>query len=197
MFTQKDTIEKKHQTLRGFTLVEVMVSVSIFAIVMLIATGAVFSVVGANKKTHSLKSVMTNLNFALEAMTRDVRVGFKYSCNGGGDCATTPGNTFQFKANRDIDGDGIYNEADLNDQIEYSLSNGRIVKRILGTNSSTWSVTASEITIESLNFYVIGTGTSDGKQPKVVISLQGYSGIGSTKSNFNIQTTVSQRSIDS
>lgn len=185
---------KSSQT--GFTLIEVLVSVSIFAIVMLVATGAVFSVVEANKKSHSLKSVMTNLNFALESMMRDIRVGSRYACDGAGDCAINPGSRFMYKANRDVDGDSFYDAQDSNDQIEYTLSGGRIEKRIYGTSPATFLITAEEITITDLKFYVIGTGNSDNKQPKVVITMSGYSGEGSTKSEFNIQTTVSQRALD-
>jgi prepilin-type N-terminal cleavage/methylation domain-containing protein len=181
---------------RGFTLIEVLVSVSMFAIVMLVATGSVFSIVEANKKTHSLKSVMTNLNFALESMMRDIRVGYRYSCGTGGDCSTNPGVQFTYKANRDVDGDGSYSASDNNDQIEYSLVSERIQKRIYGTNPSTYLITAEEIHITSMKFYVIGTGTNDGKQPKAVISISGYAGSGTSESTFSIQTTVSQRALD-
>ena len=75
----------------GFTLIELLVSVSIFSIVMLVSTGAVFSIVEANKKAHTLKSVMTNLNFTLESMVRDVRVGSQFSCGAGGDCQRQSG----------------------------------------------------------------------------------------------------------
>ena len=186
----KTTIKKS----AGFTLIEVLVSVSIFAIVMLVATGAVFSIVEANKKTHSLKSVMTNLNFALESMTRDMRVGSQYSCDGGGDCAVTSGDTFTYRANRDINGNGT-----SNDFVEYTLSDdNRIDRRVFdGVDDGTSPITAEEIYIESMQFYVIGTGVGDGKQPKVVITIKGYAGIGTTRSDFNIQTTVSQRAIDS
>lgn len=180
----------------GFTLIEVLVSTSIFAIVMLVATGAVFSVIEANKKSHSLKSVMTNLNFALESMMRDIRVGTRYSCNGSGDCPISPGNKFIYKANRDVDGDSFYDPQDSNDQIEYELVGGRIEKHIYGTNPSSYPITAEEITISDLKFYVVGSGNSDGKQPKVVFTIAGYSGEGSSKSDFNIQTTVSQRALD-
>lgn len=193
MSSMKHNITKTQKN-KAFTLIEVLVSVSIFALVMLVATGAVFSIVQANKKTHTLKSVMTNLNFALEAMTRDIRLGFRYSCNGGADCAVTPGTRLTFKANRDVDGGG-YSLTDNFDQIEYTVTNGKITKSILGL--STWNVTADEITITSLKFYVIGTATGDGKQPKVVMILQGNAGTGQTKSDFTIQTTVSQRAIDS
>ena len=178
----------------GFTLIEVMVSVSIFSMVMLVATGAVFSIVQANKRTHSIKSVMTNLNFALESMTRDIRLGFRYSCDGAGDCS--PGSVFQFKANRDVDGGG-YNPTDNNDQVEYSLVSNRIQKRIVGMTP--YFITSPEISVSSLRFYVIGTASSPGdyRQPKVVMVIQGMAGAGTSQSNFNIQTTLTQRPIDS
>ncbi len=182
-------------TNRGFTLIEVLVSVSIFSIVMLVSTGAVFSIVEANKKTHSLKSVMTNLNFALESIARDTRVGSKYSCNGGGDCTVNPGSTFSYKANRDLDGNGL-----VDDYVEYSLVGESIQKRIYGgTTPTTAIITAAEVHIQSLKFYVIGTGAApaDLKQPKLLLSIQGYAGVSNTRSDFSIQTTISQRSIDS
>jgi len=187
------TRTKTKQT--GFTLIEVMVSVSIFAMVMLVATGAVFSIVSANKKTHSLKSVMTNLNFALESMVRDIRVGSSYSCDGGGECLSG-GSVFTFKANRDVDGDGISG----GDYVEYRLATGRIMKRVYGagvTYPSDIAITASEIVIEHFDFYLYGGLSGDNKQAKVIISIRGYAGTGQTRSDFNIQTTVSQRSIDS
>lgn len=176
----------------GFTLIEVLVSVSIFSIVMLVSTGAVFSIVEANKKAHTLKSVMTNLNFTLESMARDIRVGSQFSCDAGGDCPAG-GGSFSYKANRDIDGDNI-----ASDVVKYSLVGERIQKEIFGSAYfNFFMITANEIHITSLKFYVIGALPSpDTKQPKVVITIKGYAGAGNTKSDFNIQTTISQRSID-
>jgi prepilin-type N-terminal cleavage/methylation domain-containing protein len=185
----KKTIKK------GFTLIEVLVSVSIFSIVMLVASGAVFSIVDANKKAHSLKSVMTNLNFALESIARDTRVGSKYSCNGGGDCTVNPSTKFSYKANRDLDGNSL-----IDDFVEYSLVGEAIQKRVYGgSRSSIGNITASEVHIQSLKFYVIGTAAAPGdlKQPKLLLSIQGYAGASKTRSDFSIQTTISQRSIDS
>lgn len=173
----------------GFTLIELMVSVSIFTIVMLISASAVFSIVDANKKTHSLKSVMTNLNFALESMMRDIRVGTAYSCDGFGDCPTNQGSTFAFTSNKDLDGNGSND-----DRVEFTLNSGRIQKR---DYKGSFPITAEEIVITNFDFYVIGSAAGDGFQPKVVITIEGYSGVGRTRSDFNIQTTVSQRALDS
>ncbi|MDE1874963.1 MAG: type II secretion system protein [Patescibacteria group bacterium] len=187
---------------KAFTLVELLVSVSIFAIVMLAATSAVFSIVAANNKTHAIKSVMTNLDFALESMARVMRVGYEYACGASvplgstGDCSSG-GTVFRFKANEDVDGDNDYNPSDLNDIIEYSLSGGQIMKKVYGDNTTSLPITAPEIHVTNLTFYLSGSAAGDLKQPKVTIVIQGYAGTGDTQSDFNIETTVTQRAIDS
>lgn len=182
---------------KGFTLIEVLVSVSIFAVVMLVATGSVFAIVQANKKTHTLKSVMTNLNFALESMARDIRVGKGYVCDGLGDCESG-GTIFRYKANRDVDEDGSYVPADAFDQIEYKLVGARVQKSVYASTGLEDSyITAEEISVESIKFYLTGSAALDDAQPKVVITITGHAGAGPTRTDFNIETTLSQRAIDS
>jgi prepilin-type N-terminal cleavage/methylation domain-containing protein len=64
----------------GFTLIEIMVAVTIFAIVMVTAIGSVLSITNSNRKAQTLNSVISNLNFAVDSMVRDVRTGFQYNC---------------------------------------------------------------------------------------------------------------------
>lgn len=78
---------------RGFTLVEMIVSLGIFSIVSVVALGAMVRIITANQKAQSLQAAMTNINFALEAMSRDLRVGTEYHCwNDGNSQPLTPGN---------------------------------------------------------------------------------------------------------
>ncbi|MFA6459219.1 MAG: type II secretion system protein [Candidatus Paceibacterota bacterium] len=74
--------EKRQGTHRigGFTLVEMIVSLGIFSVVAVVALGALVRIITANQKAQSLQSAMTNLNFALEAMSREIRVGSEYNC---------------------------------------------------------------------------------------------------------------------
>lgn len=65
---------------RAFTLIEVMVSVTLFLIVMMIALGAVLAIVDGNKKTQAINSVSNNLNSAIESMVRDIKTGYAYTC---------------------------------------------------------------------------------------------------------------------
>jgi prepilin-type N-terminal cleavage/methylation domain-containing protein len=66
---------------RGFTLVEMIVSLAIFSVVAVIAIGALLKVIDANKKAQSIQSSVTNLNFAMESMSRDLRTGTNYYCS--------------------------------------------------------------------------------------------------------------------
>ncbi len=70
-------------TKAGFTLVEMIVSLMIFSIVSVVALSALVKIVSANKKAQTLQSAITNLNFALEAMSREIRVGADYYCQTG------------------------------------------------------------------------------------------------------------------
>lgn len=55
-----------------------MVSIAIFAIVAVVAIGALLKIVDANKKAQSLETSINNLNFVLDSMTREIRVGSNY-----------------------------------------------------------------------------------------------------------------------
>ena len=64
----------------GFTLVEMIVSLAIFSVVAVIALGALMKIIDANIKAQSLQAAVTNLNFALDTMSRELRTGSTYDC---------------------------------------------------------------------------------------------------------------------
>jgi len=64
----------------GFTLIEIIVSLGIFSIVAVVALGALLRIVTANAKAQTLHDAITNLNFGLESMSREMRVGAGYTC---------------------------------------------------------------------------------------------------------------------
>lgn len=78
MFTH---IKVQKHTQRGFTLVETLVSLAIFAVVMVTATGIILSVITSNKRNQAVNSVVNNLNYSIESMVRDIKTGFSYKCD--------------------------------------------------------------------------------------------------------------------
>ena len=172
---------------KGFTLIEMLVAVAIFTFVMLITTSSIFTIIAANKKAESLKSVMDNLGFALDSMTRNIRTGSTYSCTGTPYTDCLGGATSFYFVSSQVSGSPT---------VEYYLSGGRIWQ-----NESDWTggalpITAAEINISTLYFYLIGSNLHDGLQPRLIMNVIGSAGTSTTATQFKIQTTLSQRQID-
>jgi prepilin-type N-terminal cleavage/methylation domain-containing protein len=195
---------------RGFTLVEMIVAVGLFSIVMLIAVGALLALTGANRKAQALQSVMNNLNIALDGMVRSIRMGSEYHCGNGvfipggnNDCAITGGTSFSFKpfCNENCDplNHWIYKFDTDGSVCGQNVIKNRICKSANNGNpNSYYALTSPEVTIENMNFYVVGTTPGDTEQPKVVVTVQGTAGgtNAKTTTTFSIQATAVQRLLD-
>lgn len=171
---------------RGFTLIELMTALSLFIIIMTVSMGSILGVFDANRKSRSIKTVMSNLNLTVESMAKDMRYGRNYHCGSSG-TITVPQNcpssdTFMSFLSSD------------NTQITYRL-NGSTMEKQVGSGDFV-PVTAPEVTIDGLNFYALGAGTGNTLQPKIIIKITGHAGTGDSRSNFTIQTLVSQRALD-
>ena len=173
-------------TKRGFTLIELITAVSIFLIIMTVSMGSILGVFDANRRSRSLKNVMSNLNLAVDSMSREMRYGRNYHCGSTGNTATpqncVSGEDFMSFLSSD------------NTQITYRYASSHIEKSVDG--GGYLQVTAPEVVIDELKFYALGTATSDTLQPKVVIKITGHSGVGRGRSDFTLQTLVSQRRPD-
>lgn len=181
----------------GFTLIEIMVSISIFSLVLVTSMGSILSVMDANRKAQTLRNVMDNLNFALEGMTRTIRFGINYHCGSSGDLSRPRDCPSGDNSITVVASSGILTT--------YSFSDGRISKsENYGTPSY---ITSDSVTIESATFRVFGSypysdesgGTTDTLQPQTIIVITGYAALGVNPLNrtrFSIETTVSQRSLD-
>jgi len=174
---------------RGFTLIEMIVAVALFVVVMVSSIGALLSMVDANRKAQALRTVMDNLNFAVENVTREMRVGVDYHCGSIGDLntprdCTTDGDTFI--AFKDSD----------NELVIFRLNSGSIEKSDNG-GVSYLGITAPEITINDFRFFVRGSQNTDALQPKVLMIIHGTAGVNEkVRTTFNLQTTASQRVLD-
>jgi prepilin-type N-terminal cleavage/methylation domain-containing protein len=159
---------------QGFTLIELLVSIGIFSVVVIIVAGAISSVINANKQAQVITSVVNNLNFTLESMTRAIKTGSSLQVGGGGSdtCASVVSLT-------DARGRAV----------RYELSGQSVALTVNGTMSP---ITAPEIQVKSLQFCRLG-----GDQPAVLFTVSGVMELsgGTTRSEFHVQTTVAQRAL--
>ena len=65
---------------KGFTLIEIIISLGIFMVVAVVAIGALISIIDANKKSHTSNTVIVDLGLAVESFSRELRVGSAYYC---------------------------------------------------------------------------------------------------------------------
>ena len=200
------------KTPRGFTLIEMLVSTAIFTVVMVIALGSLLSMSESDRKAQTLKSVINNLNFSLDSMSRALRTGTTYGCGAGGDCSSG-GTSISFTP---ANGGSkvVYNFEQSNATL-CGQPNGTVgcITRSIDGGSTFAPITSPEVVVTNLKFYAIGTavGSADNMQPKVTITLSGYvqfkgaggaaactagsSSVGASTC-FNLQTSVTERLYD-
>lgn len=67
---------------QGFTLIEMIVSLGVFAVVITMSVGSLLALIYGNQKLQGEQSIMSNISFALDSMTREIRTGYFYACAG-------------------------------------------------------------------------------------------------------------------
>lgn len=175
--TMKNNFQKKKG---GYTLIELIIAVGLFALIMTLASGAYLLMIGISRQTQGISTGIDNLAFAAETMTRTIRTGTDYSCGGGGGGDCSGGDTSMSVRNPS------------GQTITYALSSGAITQ-----NGS--PLTDPSVTVTALTFYVEGTRVppSDHTQPHATILISGTiaSGPGKTES-FTIETGATMRGSD-
>jgi prepilin-type N-terminal cleavage/methylation domain-containing protein len=182
-------IKNHSQFQKGFTLIEVMVAVGIFAIVVTIGLAALLSINVSYTNSRAQQAAMDQLNFAMETMSREIRTGFQYYCGDAGvvsyditrDCPNG-GNTLGFITFEGEDGLFFRNQDGV---IEAQLTTGE-----------RYDLTPESIFVDELTFRVFGTDPSDDVQASVLITLQGTSQIRQEEAQFTFQTLITQRRPD-
>lgn len=182
---------------------ELIVAIGIFSIVMMIAVGALLSMLNANRKAQALKAVMNNVNFAVENMAKEIRVGTTYHANINQGTVSEPTMTDTGGVNSFAFEESGGDPDDPNDQVGFRLTQidgkGVIERSDNGalTSSDWFSITSSDVNIETFRFNLYGSNPDDGLQPRVVMVIKGTAMISDGREEeFDVQTTVTQRLID-
>jgi len=179
---------------KGFTLIEIMTALSIFIIVMTVSMGSIIGIFDTNRKSRSLKVVMGNLNIAIETMSREIRFGRNYHC----ELSATANPPFTSARNCPEGGELVSFLSNDGEQIVYHLNNNAIEASRDG-GSTYDKITAPEVVIDKLTFYVLGAGMAplNTLQPRIYMNIGGEAGTtDKEKSAFSLQTMISQRYLD-
>lgn len=155
----------------GFTIVELLVAITLFSIAVSVAIGGFVRALRTQRQLVALIAANSNASLAIEQMAREIRTGTDFVCIGGSiGCS-------ELKFNN-ANGESVtYRE--LNGGLERAVSN----------NFS--QVTASNVEIRYLSFILFG---SNQYPPRITVNI-GVGGKNSELQNMvtNIQTTISSR----
>ena len=199
----KKDIKKLH-TKKGFTLVEIMVSVAIFTIVVAAGMSALTNMLHAYKVAQSEKKAADSLNYVLENMTREIRLGYNYfEGDEIGSIAFDSGNTsgqVNSGSTRVTDGPLIgFDSSNNRGYMIYYLENGVFLRRhfdpVSGTIKDEALTDITQVSIDEGRVTIMNTASDDLKQPLVWIQLMATNP-GSLNRTRIIQTLVSQRGLD-
>lgn len=164
---------------KGFTLVELLVAMSLFLVLIGIATGGFIRVLRTQRAIPELMAVNDNAVLTLEQMAREIRTGYNFS--------KISENELQF-----VNANNIV--------VFYRLNEGAIER---GTEDpflrrTYKKITADNIRVLNFNISLLGDSAGDGFPPRITITLSvtGKSKYLETIST-NIQTTISSRVLDS
>ncbi len=168
---------------KGFTLVELMISAFVFALLAGAIAGILTSSIQSQRIILKDQKIASEMSYVMEYVSRDVRMAKK---DIDGTCIDA-NNNYQLTGENNI---RFLNKD--NKCHEYYLENNRIYqKKSEDEHSSGWSsipLTSQEIYVENLNF------KKTAKQPRVTINLEFR--IADESDLLILQTTVSQRNID-
>lgn len=168
------TSSKLKKSLTGFTIVELLVAMSIFVVLITIATGAFIQALRSERRLIALMTVSNNASLVLEQMAREIRTGYLFS--GQPTCKTS----LCFKTSAS----GVTND------VSYGLnsSGGRGVIQRNGQN-----LTASNVNVSNLSFLVSqGSNTCAPWRVTIIVKVDTFPSSPSV-SPTTIQTTASSR----
>lgn len=188
------TLQKKIKHRAGFTLLETVVAVGMFSLLVILSIGITLGVLRAQTKASDIQSVLDNIRFGLELMTREIRTGnsLKYIANCGSIGqgvefinlnVSPPAARFYYLQDTDtiLGGDTLMRVA-MNPGIT-TIDCGQALP-----------LTSSEVLVERFEAKLEGAGVNDG-QPRVTFFLKIKSKNPKVEldTSMNIQTTVVQR----
>ena len=202
--------------IKAFTLVEILVVLGLFSSISTLVLGTLFNAQAINSRLQETQAIFDNINLSTQTITRDIRFGSDFYGTTTLPVVSVPLPTIRRSCPQSLGGCNvlIFKPADAvddRDRVVYYVNNGVLFKEEypFGSSATISQMTAGDVLIESLIFYVDGAQTSDGSndenaafdyiQPRVTLLVSGRTNPGSTTKSpvrFNIQTTISSRGID-
>ena len=182
---------------RGFTIIEMLVAVTLFTVILGSMVGLFISAVRSQRAILTAQKLSDETAYVMEYMSRFLRMAIKErNCPAGpGCCLTASGNGYNYEISAGGNGIKFINFQGICQKFYLDL-NTRQLKEDRG-NALWGDLTSDKMEITSLNFYILGAAHPpvDNLQPRATVSMT-MRKAGTTHPEIIIQTTVSQRNLE-
>lgn len=176
-------------TAKGFTLVEVLVSMSIFLVFTVVSMGIYTSTVRAQRKSLAISRVQQEAQFVMEFLGKMVRTSdIDYAAYPGG---TIPSPTTQL----------VVRDAS-NNQFNFTYDAGADAVMVSINGDPARPISASTITVTDLQYFITPPttpfpcgGCAPTSQPRATLVMRFGAATGGQSANLLVQQTVPQRSV--
>jgi type II secretory pathway pseudopilin PulG len=138
----------------GFTVIEMIIATALFVTVIGVVSGLFVQALKTQRIAQGLMAVNSNVSFAIEQLSREVRTGFNFCPTSDEDTCTSE----KF----------IFTNA-KNEKIVYALGVDRLMRSVNGAPFE--PITGDEVKIDQLNFLVTGERADDDLQPLLTMSM--------------------------
>lgn len=172
------------RTNSGFTLVELVIAVSIFLVLVMVLGGILISAINFQRTALATQAVQDISRSVLEIMGRDIRLAAK---DEAGSCIAA-------RKNYETTSGSIKFLNDRNECVRYYILNNEVNREVNGTNQLL--STAKSAKFSTLQFDVFGENGNDQTQPRVLVRLVVTAPNDDPGATLRIQTTLTQRELD-
>jgi prepilin-type N-terminal cleavage/methylation domain-containing protein len=181
---------------RGYTLIELLVAISIFSLVVAGVTGFFVSALRAQRKALASREIIDSASYVLNYMADALRMAKKNNIEIRGitkNCSGIPNNEVNYIIT--YRGQGIkFRNYKINECQEFFLesASARLKKWREGIENY---LTPDDLEIRNLRFFLSGDNPGDTLQPRVTILLE-IQKRNQPETIISAQTTISQRDLD-
>ncbi len=177
-----------------------MVAITVFLFAVSTIIGLFIFGVRQQAKALSFQIMMDQTSFAMESMSRYLRLAWKQTNDLPVGCLSAFGKNYEItRAGAGIQFITSFESDAIMACEEIYLGSGKLQyrKKIGTAQEVTYDLTSLEnVKINKLNFNVIGGDQTDALQPRITISMEFEGMKANDKTVLKIQTTVSQRLLD-
>jgi len=176
---------------QGFTLVEMLVTVTVFSLIVGTSTGIFVSAIKIQRYNLATQELLNQTSYALEYMDRFLRMARKDMT---GTCLTIVGANYENPSSSSIQ---FLNYNGVCQKFYLGGSKLMVDLDVSDSFAGEFDLTSGKFNVTSLKFQIAGEQQTDIYQPRVTIFMT-IEAVSSSqpKPKLTVQTTISQRALD-